>query len=306
MNLNQYSVSAAQPGLSVDVIRRLAVPVPNEEEQRAIAAFLDRETAKIDALVSEQERLIALLQEKRQAVITQAVTKGLDPDVPMKESGVEWIGEIPSHWTMKPLMRLTQPDRPIMYGIVLPGPDVGVGVPILKGGNVKPARMNLESLARTTEEIEAPYARARLRAGDLVYAIRGTIGDCELVPPELENCNITQDVARVAPLLEVDADWLRFALLSHPLQEHLACGSLGAAVRGVNIFDLKRVSVPMPPQAEQVAISVRLRNVCATIDELIDGANNSERLLLERRAALITAAVTGQIDVRGLASAEAA
>lgn len=99
-----------------------------------------------------------------------------------KDSGVEWLGEVPEHWRIIPLHRLTDAERPIMYGIVLPGPDVEDGVPILKGGNVKPARMNLESMARTTSEIEAPYARARLRAGDLVYSIRGSIGDCRARP----------------------------------------------------------------------------------------------------------------------------
>jgi type I restriction enzyme, S subunit len=292
--------------LSADELERFAVPTPPAPEQRAIAAFLDRETAKIDALVAEQRRLMDLLREKRQAVISHAVTKGLNPDAPMKDSGVAFVGSVPDHWSMVPLMRLTQADRPIMYGIVLPGPDVGDGVPILKGGNVKPHRMNLDALARTTQEIEAPYARARLRAGDLVYAIRGTIGECEEVPLELENCNITQDVARIAPSLQVIVKWLRFALLSAPLQEYLASDSLGAAVRGINIFDLKRTPVPTPPWEEQAEIAQYLEKRCAEFDGLIAESAKAAKLLAERRAALITAAVTGQIDVRGLATAEAA
>jgi type I restriction enzyme S subunit len=292
--------------LRMEAWTSMELPIPPVHEQVSISEFLDRETAKIDALVAEQERLITLLKEKRQAVISHTVTKGLNPEAPMKDSGVDWVGPIPAHWTVTPLKGLTEQGRPIMYGIVLPGPDVGVGIPILKGGNVKAHRMNLDALARTTEEIEAPYARARLRTGDLVYSIRGTIGDCEEVPPALENCNITQDVARIAPRGDVSVSWLRFALLSHPLQEHLACGSLGAAVRGINIFDLKRVPVPTPPSEEQVAIAGYLANACAMIDTLITEAEKSESVLIERRSALITAAVTGQIDVRGLAPAEAA
>jgi type I restriction enzyme S subunit len=197
------------------------LPLPPFSEQSAIVAFLDRETGKIDALVAEQERLIALLKEKRQAVISQAVTKGLDPGVPMKPSGVEWLGEVPAHWTIVPLKWLTDPDRPIMYGIVLPGPDVGEGVPILKGGNVRPSRMNLDFMARTTPEIEAPYARARLKGGDLVYSIRGSIGDCEFVPVELEGSNITQDVARVAIDGRSCAAWSRWALLASAVRDDL-------------------------------------------------------------------------------------
>ncbi|AWV20250.1 Type I restriction-modification system specificity subunit (plasmid) [Roseomonas mucosa] len=284
----------------------LTCALPPRPEQLAIAAFLDRETGKIDALVAEQEWLIALLKEKRQAIISQAVTKGLDPNVPMKDSGVEWLGEVPAHWQVVPLMRLTQPDRPIMYGIVLPGPDVGEGVPILKGGNVKPSRMNLESMARTTPEIEAPFARARLRQGDLAYSIRGTISDCEIVPVELNNANITQDVARIAPRHDVDPRWLRFALLSEPVKESLACGSLGAAVRGINIFDLKRARIPTPPEAEREKIAEHLTYVISEFEHLSLEAERAITLLRERRSALISAAVTGKIDVRDHAATERA
>jgi len=271
---------------------------PPLEEQVQIAAFLDGESARIDALISEQQQLIELLKEKRQAVISHAVTKGLNPNVPMKDSGIEWLGEIPEHWTVSPLKWLTDPRRPIMYGIVLPGPDVENGIPILKGGNVRPSRMNLQSMARTTPEIEAPYSRARLRAGDLVYSIRGSIGDCEIVPQELENSNITQDVARVAVARGVHAPWLRWALLASAVREELASGSLGAAVRGINIFDLKRANIPTPPIEEQVLIGVSLNAETAKLDCLVVEAQRAIDLLQERRAALISAAVTGQIDVR--------
>ena len=281
-----------------DFVRDFAIGFPPLPEQRHIVTFLDREAAKIDALVEEQRRLIELLKEKRQAVISRAVTKGLKPNVPMKDSGVGWLGKVPAHWEVVPLMWLTQPDRPIMYGIVLPGPDVGVGVPILKGGNVRPSRLRLDALARTTPEIEAPYARARLRQGDLVYSIRGSIGDCELVPVELDGCNITQDVARIAPAEGIDANWLRFALLSDAVAEDLACGSLGAAVRGINIYDLKRAMLPVPPKIERTEIARAITAAVKEFETLMEAADLAMTLLRERRSALITAAVTGKIDVR--------
>ena len=107
MNLNQYSISAAQPGLSVEMVANLRVPRPSYPEQSAIATFLDREIAKIDALVAEYRTLIELLKEKRQAIISHAVTKGLDPTVPMKGSGVEWLGEVPEHWEIAPIKHVT-------------------------------------------------------------------------------------------------------------------------------------------------------------------------------------------------------
>lgn len=293
-----------QLNLNTDTIGSIRIALPPESEIALILDFLNFETAEIDALIAEQERLIELLKEKRQAVISHAVTKGLDPDVPMKDSGVEWLGEVPAHWDVIPLKWLTEPDRPIMYGIVLPGPDVGEGVPILKGGNVRRERLRLEALARTTAEIEAPYARARLRANDLVYSIRGTIGDCEIVPEELEGCNITQDVARIAPAEGVDGEWLRFALLCEPVAEDLACGSLGAAVRGINIFDLKRARIPVPTAHERADIATYLVDEIARLERLAESAACAAELLRERRAALISAAVTGQIDVRDVAEAE--
>jgi type I restriction enzyme S subunit len=294
------SVGVSYPAINASAISHISVPIPSLSEQQAIVAFLDREIGKIDALVAEQEQLIALLQEKQRAVITQAVTKGLDAGMPFRPSGIGWMGDIPAHWRVTPLMHLTDVRRPIMYGIVLPGPDVGIGIPILKGGNVKPSRMSLQEMARTTPEIEAPYARARLASGDLVYSIRGTIGDCEVVPPELEAANITQDVARVAVRQGVCAAWVRWALLSSPVRAALACGSLGAAVRGINIFDLKRVRLPTPPREEQVAISDFIEAEISQIEKLRVEAAAVIPLLQERRSALISAAVTGKIDVRGL------
>jgi type I restriction enzyme, S subunit len=301
-----FCTANTQKNISMDDIPRLVLTRPPLVEQAIIGGFLGRETGKIDALVAEQRRLMELLQEKRQAVISHAVTKGLNSDAPMKPSGSEWLGDVPAHWSLTPLKWLTDPERPIMYGIVLPGPDVGEGVPILKGGNVRPSRMNLQSMARTTPDIEAPYARARLRMADLVYSIRGSIGDCEAVPAALEGSNITQDVARVAVAKGTHAPWVRWALLASAIREDLASGSLGAAIRGINIFDLKRAALPTPPPSEQVEIAAFIDSETLKLDALAGEAQRAIDLLQERRTALISAAVTGQIDVRGLAEADVA
>lgn len=222
---------------TAEKVAAVPVPFPPIPEQTAIAVFLDHETDKIDALVEEQKRLIELLKEKRQAVISHAVTKGRDPDAPMKDTGITWLGEVPEHWGVVPLKHLTAPGRDIMYGIVLPGPNVEGGVPIVKGGDVRPHKLKVELLNRTTAEIERPFARARLLPNDIVYSIRGTIGDAELVPEELRDANITQDVARIAPREGLNNAWLLYALKSHEIFAQLEVKSLGAAVRGINIFD---------------------------------------------------------------------
>ena len=284
-------------------------PVPPLPEQRAIAAFLDRETARIDGLIEKKQRQIELLQEKRAALISHAVTKGLpaaaaaqeglDPDVPMKDSGIEWLGQIPEHWEIKQLRRLTPDSRPIMYGIVLPGPDVADGVPIVKSGDIHARRLNLESLCKTTTEIESRYERSRLRGGDIVYSIRGSIGDCDLVPDELRGANLTQDAARVSPRRGVRSRWLLYMLRSRYAFGALEAGALGATIRGINIWDLKRVRVPFPDEAEQEAIATFLDRETARIDTLIAKVGEAIERLKEYRTALISAAVTGKIDVRG-------
>ncbi|MDP9203119.1 MAG: restriction endonuclease subunit S, partial [Gemmatimonadota bacterium] len=192
------SAGVSYPAINSSALACFPITYPEINEQRAIAAFLNREMAKIDALVAKKERLIELLQEQRASLITRAVTKGLDPNAPMKDSGVEWLGEIPSRWQVKRLWHLTPSDRRIMYGIVLPGPKVDDGVPIVKGGDVSPERLRLDQLSRTTVEIESGYVRSRLRGGDLVFAVRGSIGEVACVPAELEGANLTQDAARIA------------------------------------------------------------------------------------------------------------
>jgi type I restriction enzyme S subunit len=284
------------------------VGLPPEDEQRAIADFLDRETAKIDALVAKKRTLIERLKEKRTALISRTVNRGIPPDAAIKAgldahpkfkpSDIEWLGDVPEHWSVKRLMYLTDKKRPIMYGIVLPGPDVPDGVPIVKGGDVKPGRLTLESLCRTTAEIESGYVRSRLATGDIVFSIRGTVGEAELVPEEIAGANLTQDAARIAPSTDVNGRWLLYAVKAEAVSHPLLSLSLGAAVRGINIRDLKKLVVPFPSSKEQLAIADYLDRETCKLDTMTDKVETATERLQEYRAALITAAVTGKIDVR--------
>ena len=216
----------------------------------------------------------------------------------MKDSGVEWLGEIPAHWEVKRLWHLTPTDRRIMYGIVLPGPDVDVGVPIVKGGDVAATRLKVDSLSKTAFEIEARYVRSRLRGGDLVYSIRGSIGEVEIVPDELEGANLTQDAARVSYPSVTDGRWLLYALRSKRVFSQLEAGALGATIKGINIRDLKRVLIPVPPKSEQPEIASFLDAEAGTIEKLSSKVHQAIDHLKEFRTALISVAVTGKIDVR--------
>lgn len=239
-----------------------------------------------------------MLDEKRQAVTSEIITKGLNPNVPMKDSGIAWLGQVPAHWEVKRLMHLTPKYRRIMYGIILPGPHYEGGVPIVKGGDVKEHRLRLEKLNRTDPEIEASYERSRLKPEDLVFAIRGGVGDVEIVPKELEGANLTQDAARVAPGKGISSEWLYFALKAEPVVSQLKAGILGATVTGINIWDLKRVKLPVPPEMERNQIASYLDEQVGKYERTQSKAQVAIDRLLEHRSGLISSAVTGKIDVR--------
>jgi type I restriction enzyme S subunit len=185
-----------------------------------------------------------------------------------------------------------------MYGIVLPGPNVDDGVPIVKGGDVAPERLRLDRLNRTAREIESGYVRSRLQGGDLVYAIRGSIGEVAMVPDELTGANLTQDAARIAYTSATHGPWLLHALKSSVVFAQVDAGALGATIRGINIRDLKRASLAAPPRAEQRVIAASLNRETARIDALVTKVHSAIARLKELRTALISAAVTGKIDVR--------
>lgn len=267
-------------------MKNIRLRVPDLPTQRSIANFLDLETARIDRLIEKKQSFLQLASERWRAVLNHNIF----PNSPSWE-------QLPHGWIKTRLKYLTDQKRPIMYGIVLPGPNMDDGPLIVKGGDVKPGRLDPDKLCRTTVEIEASYARSRLKSGDLVISIRGGIGDIEVVPSRIEGANLTQDAARVAPRENVDVAWLRYALQSTAVFHTLEAKSLGAAVRGINIFDLKRVYLPAPPSEEQSRISSTLKAHEERLTELKKKVLSHANRLKEYRSALITAAVTGQIDV---------
>ena len=304
--------ASGQKRVPPEFCKNIQVPLPPMEDQRAIANLLDRETAKIDTLVAKKRTLIVRLKEKRTALISRTVTRGLQPDADrqagldpqpkLRPSGVKWLGDVPEHWEVKRLMHLTDQARQIMYGIVLPGPDVPDGVPIVKGGDVKPGRLSLANLCRTTTDIEAGYVRSRLASGDIVFSIRGTVGEAELVPDEITGANLTQDAARIAPSSGLHGPWLLYAMKTKAIIDPLLSLSLGAAVRGVNIKDLKRVVLLVPPLSEQLIIADFLNRETGKLDVMASKVETAIERLQEYRTALITAAVTGKIDVHEAAA----
>ena len=294
--------------LSGNELGAFRVSVPPLCEQTMISTFLAGETAKIDALIAEQLRLIELLKEKRQAVISHAVTKGLNPDAPMKPSGVEWIGDVPSHWQVFPLHRLVQSRRRITYGIVQPGEPDEHGRFMIRGQDYSSAWAAPSAIFRVSDAIETPYKRARLMHGDLVITIVGAgVGNIAVVPEWLEGANITQTTARIAiDPDKADATYVA-AVLSGPIgRRSVELFAKGAAQPGLNLEHVRIFSVTVPPIVEQRAIAGFIIRETAAFDSLAEAAERAITLLQERRTAMISAAITGKIDVRNYVASQAA
>jgi len=274
------------------------IPVPEIclKEQAAIAAFLDHETARIDALVEEQQRLVALLKEKRQAVISHAVTKGLDPDVPVKDSGVEWLGEVPAHWVRK---RLKNVSPFITVGIVVnPSSYLAEeGIPFIYGGEVREGYINVEKARKISPEDSFRNRKTMLEADDLVTMRVGYPGVTAVVPPECEggNCASVMLVKKGS----YDSRWLCAAMNSRLIRHQVEMVQYGAAQKQFNISDAIEFWIFEPPLDEQKNIASYIDKESSAFDQLIGEAKRNMELLSERRSALISAAVTGKIDVRG-------
>lgn len=275
----------------------MQIAVPAETEQVAIAAFLDRETAKIDALVEAQRRLIELLKEKRQAVISHAVTKGLDPSAPMKDSGVEWLGQVPAHWEVLPLRALFR------FVKRQTGDDLDVLSVYREYGVI--SKSSRDDNNNVTPEDLSKYQT--VLPGDLVVnkmkAWQGSLGVSGL------HGITSPDYAVFAPIHAGLSNYLHLLLRSQLLPDvyRLISNGIRLAQWRLEPEKFKELKVPFPPIAEQQAISEALVQSATQMDRLAMEAEAAITLLQERRAALISAAVTGKIDVRGLAqTAEAA
>ena len=273
---------------------------PALSEQQLIAAFLDRETARIDALIEKKQRLIELLKEKRQAVITQAVTKGLDPNVPMKDSGVEWLGEVPEHWTIRRLKHSIRPGTSVSYGIVQPGDHVETGVSFIQTSNISGDVIDTSNLQKTDSSIEAAYPRSRLTGGEVILGIRATVGAAHMVPASLRGANLSRGIARIEPASYIHPQFLVF-FLRGAAKGFWNVRSQGSTFTEVSIESVKELAIPLPSLREQRFVCDCLEKSVERLARLIAQTKRSIDLLQERRSALITAAVTGQIDVRDAA-----
>lgn len=287
-----HSTGVSYPAIAPSDLGRFPVWLPPLDEQRTIAAFLDRETAKIDTLVAKKRRLIELLKEKRTALISHAVTKGLNPDARMKPSGVDWLGDVPEHWEFMPLKRICA----------------------IRGGQVDPRELEFAQMTLIApDHIESQTGRLLLREtaadqgaisgkymffdGDVLYSkIRPELAKAVLANGE-GLCSA--DMYALVPNQRSNARYLLRLLLSDVVTKMTVDESLRVAMPKVNRLTLGRIPLGVPPVAEQEEIAEYLDAISAQIDGLCDSVRAAVDRLHEYRLTLISMAVCGRIDVRG-------
>ena len=300
-----YSTSTALPSMTKFSLANHPVSLPPLAQQKSISAFLDRETVKIDTLIAEQQKLIELLKEKRQAVISHAVTKGLDPNVKMKHTGIDWMGEVPEHWSVAPFKSIIRriESGTSVNSIDYPTDDNELGV--LKTSCVYNGKFDPnENKAVLPEEynrvtcpvIENTLIISRMNTPDLV----GAAGIVDFSMPNL----FLPDRLWQIHLSKSLPTYVYYWTLSKSYREQVetACTGTSSSMKNLSQDNLRMFIISIPPIHEQREIAQYLQAQLEKIDNLSSGSQIAIELLQERRSALISAAVTGKIDVTGLVS----
>lgn len=288
---------------TAEKVAAVPVPFPPSEEQTAIANFLDAETAKIDALVSEQRRLIDLLKEKRQAVISHAVTKGLNPDAPLKDSGIEWLGDVPEHWRIMPVIRLAKDGhKTFTDGDWIERPYVtDTGVRLLQTGNIGIGKFKEQGFRYISNETFENLKCTEVSPRDvLICRLDGPVGRACLAPDLGVPMITSVDNAILKVADDIYPDFIAdvFTSLQWLSWIEALCRVGGGFRLRISRSMLGNQRVPVPPYDEQVEIAKFIDEEQNKTDTLAAEAEQTIKLLQERRTALISAAVTGKIDVR--------
>lgn len=320
LGLDAVSKDSAVPGLGREDAYAHSVPVPTIEEQRAIADFLDRETAKIDTLVAKKRTLIERLKEKRTALISRTVTRGLPPDAAraasldphpkLKPSGIDWLGDVPEHWEVKRLKYLAADKRG--NGIQI-GPFGGMLTDVAYDaagdykvyGQENTLSGNFETGERSiSREQFIALSNYHLASGDVLFTRKGSIGGCTVVPVGIQPGIIDSDTIRLRVVrTAVHAMFLLYSFkFSSYLQGQVQEVKRGAILGGLNSSTIANLVFAAPPLNEQRKITAFLESEMAKMNGMIAKVETAIARLQEYRTALISAAVTGKIDMRGAAA----
>ena len=293
--VNGSTFGAKMPRASWNFIANLYIAVPGYDEQGAIATYLDRKTTQIDNLISKKQKLIELLKEERAAIINQAVTKGLNPDAPMKDSGIEWLGEIPEHWEVKRLKYIAR----ITLGKMLTNVDKG-GYhyrSYLRAQNINWEKVNVEDLKKMWFSKDELH-QYRLNKNDLLVSEGGEVGRTSIWDEEIEECYIQNSVHKVTMKPTNDPFFFLYTFCLYGEKGVFESVVSRISIAHLTKEKLKETVFPVPPNDEQERISKFISAETTKIDQTTSKIEKQIDLLQEYRTALISEAVTGKIDVR--------
>ena len=284
-------------------MKNITIPVFSKLEQTQIAAFLDHETAKIEALIAKQQRLIALLEEKRQAVISHAVTKGLNPDAPLRPSGIDWLGDVPAHWEVKSLKHIGN----VTDCKHITAEFVDDGYPLASIAEVKGWSVDLATAKKTTKKFyDSLIDGGRMPiVDDIIYSRNATVGAAAIVQNDMPKFAMGQDVCLIRLFSEILPMLVLHILKSKVVEQQLELAMIGSTFKRINVEEIRNFRFAVPPSDEQATILAELEKISSKFATLIVKADAAAVLLKERRTALISAAVTGKIDVRDWTPPEA-
>ena len=280
-------------------------PIPPQKDQTKISDYLDIKCAEIDALIAAKEKTNTLLKERRQSIIYEAVTKGLYPTVPMKDSGIEWIGDIPEGWKVCRIKHLTDKSHPYPvgdgdHGLIKADDYQNDGIPYIRVLNLTWGMgLNLENLVFISEEMNDRIKNSELKPNDILVAKTGaTIGKTAIVPDTLPLSNTTSHVGKITISHDYDAKYFFYVTTSFIVQKQIVdLSSMQSTRPELGIDGLKNLIVTFPPLKTQQRISQYLDCKCAEIDSLISSNERITKRLREYRQSLIYEAVTGKIEV---------
>ncbi|MBX5197520.1 restriction endonuclease subunit S [Rhizobium sp. NZLR10] len=287
------------PHLFQSDIRKFPLPLPPLDEQMAIARFLDEKTAEIDSLIARMRELLRRLSEQRTALITHAVTKGLNPDTPMKPSGIDWLGDVPEGWEVKKIKYLASyigSGKTPRGGAEIYTDE---GVMILRSQNVYDDGLRLNDVAFVPEEVEALQRNTRVREGDVLLNITGaSIGRSSIVPATLATANVNQHVCIFRSIPQkLQSRFLHAFFCSSAGKEQVSSNENGTSREGLNFRQAGNLVLALPPLSMQNDIVEHLDAELAALDKVVKTTGYGIERLKEYRTALITDAVTGKIKV---------
>ena len=297
--LKESTVGMGIPHVNSNELKNGFLTVPSITEQTTIAAFLDRKTAEIDSIIAKKERLIELYEEEKAAVINHAVTKGLDPAAKMKDSGIEWLGQIPEHWETAELRRYINFITSGSRGWAEHYSDEGKI--FVRIGNLtrNSIGLDLSDIQRVQPPDGAEGERTKIEKGDILFSITAYIGSVAVATDEIVGSYINQHIALVRPCLKkIYPQFVAYLACSNFGQIQLIEQGYGGTKVQLSLDDVKSLRIPIAPLKEQLAIVQHIETKCSYIDAIISKFKRQIELLKEYRTALISEAVTGKIDVR--------